>query len=66
MGNSAYYMGNSAKQITKFQYGLGTIRLPTIGSDYSQIDEQKAVQIVRYAIDCRVNYIDTAYPYHKV
>jgi hypothetical protein len=34
-------LGQTDKEISIL--GLGTIRLPTIGSDDSQIDEQKAV-----------------------
>ncbi|WP_321420045.1 aldo/keto reductase [uncultured Methanomethylovorans sp.] len=42
--------------------GFGAMRLPT-RSDGS-IDEEKATQMVRYAIDNGVNYVDTAWPYH--
>jgi predicted aldo/keto reductase-like oxidoreductase len=54
--------GKTGEQVSAL--GFGMMRLPLLDKNPEHINEEEARNIVRYAIDQGVNYIDTAYPYH--
>nr|WP_263853956.1 aldo/keto reductase [Methanohalophilus profundi] len=56
-------LGKTGEKVSSL--GLGCMRLPTIDGDPGHIDEQRACEIIHYAIDQGINYLDTAYPYHE-
>ena len=46
--------------------GFGCMRLPVLNpDDQTTIDTELATAMVRKAIDCGVNYLDTGWPYHR-
>ena len=56
--------GNLGFEISRL--GMGCMRLPMMERDGKRVpDTQRAVALIREAIDGGVNYIDTAYPYHS-
>ncbi len=53
------------QDLTLSQLGLGAMRLPIVGDDVSNIDEQTTFDMVDYAIKNGINYFDTAWGYHN-
>jgi predicted aldo/keto reductase-like oxidoreductase len=55
-------MGKSGAQVPIL--GFGAMRLPVLDNDTKKIDKTKASDMILYALQKGVTYIDTAYPYH--
>ncbi len=45
--------------------GFGCMRLPIIGNDAGNIDQEKTTEMIHAAVEAGVNYFDTAYLYHE-
>jgi len=45
--------------------GFGSMRLPISDDDPGNVKEEESIKLIRYAIDNGINYVDTAYNYHK-
>jgi predicted aldo/keto reductase-like oxidoreductase len=56
-------MGRSGVEVSIL--GLGCMRLPVVDGDEGRIDERRAERVLRVAMEKGINYLDTAYPYHK-
>jgi predicted aldo/keto reductase-like oxidoreductase len=54
--------GRTGEQVSIL--GFGAMRLPILDGRQERIDVPLATEMLYYALDHGVNYIDTAYPYH--
>lgn len=52
-------------QLSISALGIGSLRLPTIPGNPNYIDHKKGQQLLDYALENGINYIDTAYTYHE-
>jgi len=55
--------GRTGEQVSIL--GFGCMRLPVLGGRRECIDVPLATEMLQYAIDRGVNYVDTAYAYHS-
>jgi uncharacterized protein len=55
-------LGETGEQVSIL--GFGAMRLPVLGAHYEKIDTPLATEMIRYAIDQGVNYVDTGWMYH--
>ncbi len=56
-------LGSTGEKISIL--GFGCMRLPVLNGQYDKVDFDRAIPLIRDAIDKGVNYLDTAYPYHN-
>jgi hypothetical protein len=56
-------LGRSGGEISIL--GLGCMRLPVVDGDEGRIDEAQATRLLHRAVELGINYLDTAYPYHR-
>lgn len=59
------YRSMTKDKLNISQLGFGCMRFPTVEENSSIIDKGLSTDMIHYAIDNGLNYIDTAYPYHQ-